>query len=240
MSKTLHVMGYDVFVDDLDSVNLKDEKKIINTINPHSYVVAKNDAAFQKALNTSSLLLPDGSGIVLAASVLHRKKINKIAGADLHQYLLEKLNTQNGKCFYMGSSRSTLGKIKIKLESEYPNISADYYSPPFKPQFTVEENSHIIEAINSFKPDVLFVGMTAPKQEKWVYEHKKKLDAKVICSIGAVFDFYAGNIKRSSPSCIKLHCEWLPRLLKEPRRLWKRNFVSTPLFLIDLAKHKLN
>ena len=96
----------------------------------------------------------------------------------------------------------------------------------------------MIAAVNKCKPDILFVGMTAPKQEKWVHTNNTFLDVKVITCIGAVFDFYAGTVKRSSPFWIKLGLEWLPRLLREPKRLWKRNFVSTPLFLWDLLKAK--
>ena len=88
--------------------------------------------------------------------------------------------------------------------------------------------------INSFKPDVLFVGMTAPKQEKWVYQYQNMLNVNNICSIGAVFDFYAGNIKRSSRFWISIGLEWLPRFLKEPKRLFYRNFVSTPKFILDV------
>jgi N-acetylglucosaminyldiphosphoundecaprenol N-acetyl-beta-D-mannosaminyltransferase len=94
----------------------------------------------------------------------------------------------------------------------------------------------MIAAINAFKPDILFVGMTAPKQEKWVYAHKAQIDARIICSIGAVFDFYAGTVKRPSAFWINLGLEWLPRLLKEPRRLARRNFISTPAFLWDVVR----
>ena len=80
--------------------------------------------------------------------------------------------------------------------------------------------------------------MTAPKQEKWVYENQNQINANVITSIGAVFDFYAGTVKRSGAIWIKLGLEWLPRLLRDPKRLWKRNFISTPLFLWDVLKAK--
>jgi N-acetylglucosaminyldiphosphoundecaprenol N-acetyl-beta-D-mannosaminyltransferase len=82
--------------------------------------------------------------------------------------------------------------------------------------------------------------MTAPKQEKWVYYNHEKLSVPVIASIGAVFDFYAGTVERSSPFWINLGLEWLPRLLKEPKRLWRRNFISTPLFLGHIFRTKLN
>ena len=97
----------------------------------------------------------------------------------------------------------------------------------------------MVEAVNAFQPDYLFVGMTAPKQEKWVYENRNKLNATLICSIGAVFDFYAGTVQRSSQFWISLGLEWFPRLLREPKRLWRRNFISTPRFIIDVLGMKL-
>lgn len=234
-----NIMGYNVFVDDINQLQISDTKQIINTINPHSYVTAKSDPLFETALRDSDVLLPDGSGIVIAAQKLHGRQIQKIAGADLHLHLLQLLNDQKKKCFYMGSSQKTLDKIKEKLNREYPDIKAEFYSPPFKPEFTDEDNGAIVQAINDFEPDVLFVGMTAPKQEKWLHTHKNALEAKVACSIGAVFDFYAGTVQRPSQFWIDLHLEWLPRLLKEPKRLWRRNFVSTPLFLGDLLLYKI-
>jgi len=235
----MKVMGYNIFTDQLEAIDLK-KKKIINTINPHSYITAKNDLVFRKALHDSDILIPDGSGIVLAAKQINNRSIKKIAGADLHQFLLSKMNEKSGKVFYMGASQNTLNKIEEKIHQEYPNIIVESYSPPFKEKFSQEDNTIIIKKINSFNSEVLFIGMTAPKQEKWLYEHKDKLNFKIASSIGAVFDFYAGTVERPSQFWINIHLEWLPRLLKEPKRLWRRNFVSTPLFLIDLLKYKLN
>lgn len=235
----MQIMSYNVFTDDINTLQISDEKQIINTINPHSYVTAKSDPQFQTALRDSDVLLPDGSGIVIAAQKLHGAQIKKIAGTDLHLHLLKQLNYSHGKCFYMGASQNTLDKIKEKLAIEYPNITAAFYSPPFKPQFSDEDNTAILKAVNDFEPDVLFVGMTAPKQEKWLHQHKESLNTKIGCSIGAVFDFYAGTVVRPSQFWINIHLEWLPRLLKEPKRLWRRNFVSTPVFLWDLMKYKI-
>ena len=239
MYKNIDIMGYKVFIDSLSTIKLNDEKQIINTINPHSFVVAKDDEVFYEALNNSDTLLPDGSGIVLASKILKSKKISKIAGADLHKYLLELLNNINGKVFYMGASQDTLNIIKEKISKEYPNIIIDSYSPPFKDNFSEDENSEIIEKINNFNPDILFVGMTAPKQEKWLYKNRDKLNFKIASSIGAVFDFYANKIVRPSNFWINIHLEWLPRFLKEPRRLWRRNFISTPLFLFEIVKYSV-
>jgi N-acetylglucosaminyldiphosphoundecaprenol N-acetyl-beta-D-mannosaminyltransferase len=212
------------------------DKTIINTINPHSYCVAKRDKAFKEALQQSDFLLPDGVGIVLAAKVLTGKKIEKIAGADIHKFLLEQANAKKQSVFYLGASQNTLDLIEKRIQKEFSNIRMGSYSPPYKSEFSAAETNAMIGAVNNFKPDFLFVGMTAPKQEKWVFANKDSLDAKVITSIGAVFDFYAGTVKRSSPFWIKIGLEWLPRLVREPKRLWKRNFISTPLFLWDLLK----
>ena len=233
MHKTLEVMGYKVFAGPLTQITLSEERQVVNTINPHSYVVAKSDGLFREALHHSDVLLPDGSGIVLAAKVLKHENIRKIAGADLHAHLLQLLEERGGRCFYMGASGETLEKIKARLEREYPNITVGCYSPPYKSEFSTEENAMMLEA------DVLFVGMTAPKQEKWVYANKERINARLICSIGAVFDFYAGTVQRPGAFWIDWHLEWLPRLLQEPRRLWKRNLISTPLFLFDIFYLKL-
>jgi len=233
----MKIMNYEVFVGKLEEVDLN-SKKIINTINPHSYITAKNDSLFREALLDSDILIPDGSGIVLAAKQINKQVIKKIAGADLHSFLLQKMNKKNAKVFYMGASQNTLDKIEKRVRKEYPNIIVESYSPPFKAEFSSDDNTIIINKINKFNPEVLFVGMTAPKQEKWLYQHREQLNFKVASSIGAVFDFYAGTIERPSQFWIDIHLEWFPRLLKEPKRLWRRNFISAPFFIIDILKYK--
>lgn len=214
---------------------------IINTINPHSYCEAKKDEVYRQALLDSDILLPDGIGIVWAAKVINRVKIKRFAGYDLHIQLLEQFNETGGRVFYMGSTNHTLEKIKDRLKKEYPKLSVCYYSPPYKPVFSDEENKSILDSINQFHPDVLFIGMTAPKQEKWVYQNCSKINAGIIASIGAVFDFYSGTIKRPSNFWIFLGLEWLKRLINEPKRLWRRYFISTPYFIKDvvIAKFRL-
>ena len=141
------------------------------------------------------------------------------------------MNKRGGSCFYLGSSQTTIDKIEKKLHKEFPNIKMEGYSPPFSAEFSLSDNQKMIKAVNSFNSEVLFIGMTAPKQEKWVFEHKKELNAKVICSIGAVFDFYAGTVKRPNKIWRNLGLEWLGRLLREPKRMWKRYLYYGPIFL---------
>ena len=231
-------MGYSIYSGHLNQLPANG-KILINTINQYSYCIAEEDAEFKQALKASDVLLPDGVAIVASVKFLSGQKIKKIAGADLHQYLLEELNRTGGSCFYMGSSENTLQKIKDRLAGEYPKVKAGFYSPPFKAQFTETDNAQIIQAVNAFKPDVLFIGMTAPRQEKWAYAHKDQLDAKTICSIGAVFDFYAGTVKRPSAIWINLGLEWLGRLVKEPRRMWKRYIYYGPVFIYKVLSEKV-
>ena len=231
--KKKNKLGFNIYRDSLNSIDFS-KKNIINTINPHSYCISVQDEIFADALKMSDILLPDGIGIVWAEKLINGSKIKKIAGYDLFIFLMKKLNNENGSVFFLGASQITLNKIKTKCEKEFPNVKFDSYSPPFKDKFSGEDSNLMCIEVNKHKPDVLFVGMTAPKQEKWVYEFHTLLNAKTICSIGAVFDFYAGNIKRSSPFWISIGLEWLPRLAKEPKRLFKRNFISTPKFIVQV------
>ncbi|MFD1615868.1 WecB/TagA/CpsF family glycosyltransferase [Gelatiniphilus marinus] len=227
------VLDYNIFEDNINTISIKG-KSIINTINPHSYVIAKQDRVFNEALLKSDVLLPDGIGIVYALKLLKSKKIKKIAGHDIFLYLLNKLNSEGGTCFFLGSTNTTLSRIEKKIKEEYPKITVGTYSPPFKAEFTKEDNSDMISKINAVNPDILFVGMTAPKQEKWSFQNKGFINASVICSIGAVFDFYAETVKRPSGFWVYLGLEWLVRLVKNPSRLWRRTFVSTPIFIKDV------
>ncbi|WP_010136840.1 WecB/TagA/CpsF family glycosyltransferase [Ochrovirga pacifica] len=233
--KTLPLLEYKVFTGNLTDIDYRN-KQLINTINQYSYCIADNDYKFKKALQKSDILLPDGIGIVIAAKLLKKQTIQKIAGADIHQYLLEQLNKDHGTCMYMGASEITLKKIRERLAKEYPNIKVATYSPPYKPEFSKEDNQAMIAAVNTHKPYVLFVGMTAPKQEKWAKEHFKELQVGTVCAIGAVFDFYAGTVERPSPFWIKLGLEWFIRLVKEPKRMWRRYVYYGPFFGFVLLK----
>ena len=225
-----------IFKSNLESIDFS-KNKIINTINPHSYCIAKQDMQFKQALLSSDILLPDGIGIVWAENFLNANSIKKIAGYDLFLFLMNKINKEYGSVFFLGASEETLEKIKSKSSQEYPNITFGSYSPPYKVAFSNKDSKIMCDEVNVFNPDVLFVGMTAPKQEKWVHLYKNELNANTICSIGAVFDFYAGNIERAPKLMINLGLEWLHRSFKSSRLL-RRNFISNPKFIIHILKLK--
>ncbi len=219
-----------------------EKSKFFVCANPHSLVVAENDPFFRQAMHSADLVTPDGIGVLLASKILGGRIRERVTGSDIFWGLSDILN-RNGKktyrYFFLGATRETLSAIKIKLSSDYPNIEfSGSHSPPHKSAFTREDNNLMINAVNNASPDVLWVGMTAPKQEKWIYQQKDKLNVKFIGAVGAVFDFYVDNVKRSSPFFQKMGLEWLPRLIQDPKRLWKRNFISTPKFIWKVLRQK--
>lgn len=233
-------IDYNVYSGGLDNISINvGAQTLINTINQYSYCMADIYPGFKNALVKSDILLPDGIGITLSIRMITGDRVIKIAGADIHFHLLDQMNSAGSRCFYLGSSERTLRKITNRIKRQYPNIILGTYSPPYKPQFSDEDNEQMIAAVNSFKPDVLFVGMTAPKQETWAFEHKNNLDAKIICSIGAVFDFFAGTVRRPSKFWINLGLEWFIRLLKEPKRMSRRYLYYGPVFVYLMLKYKL-
>ncbi len=218
-------------------------KFLIDTVNAHSFVVAQKDAAFADALLQADALLPDGISIVKACRWLKTENApdEKIAGADLFAYEMEKLNEKGGTCFFLGSSPATLALIEEKAKVTYPNIRVITYSPPYKAIFTAEESQSMVSAVNAADPDLFWVGMTAPKQEKWLHDHWDELEIRCHAgAIGAVFDFFAGTVKRAPQKWIDLGLEWLYRFLKEPRRTWRRYLIDNPRFLGLVLKEKLS
>jgi N-acetylglucosaminyldiphosphoundecaprenol N-acetyl-beta-D-mannosaminyltransferase len=207
-------------------------------LNPHSYAVALDDKVFSQALKDANWLIPDGAGVVLASRILGGGIQKRVTGSDMFVGLHQRMNTAAGmSVFFLGATGETLGLIRERMAQDYPNVRvAGTYSPPFKPTYSGDELNEMIAAVNATAPDVLWVGMTAPKQEKWIYENRARLNIKFAGAIGAVFDFYSERVKRSHPLFQRLGLEWLPRLVRQPKRLWRRMFVSAPVFIWHVVK----
>ena len=220
---------------------LPEGKVLINTINAHSYNTALKDPLFAEALMGGDALIPDGQSMVKACRWIKAKSRPKerIAGWDLFVYEMDRLNAKGGTCLFMGSSEKTLGLIRERAAKDYPNIKVKTYSPPYKPEFSDEDNKAMIEAVNEAKPDLLWIGMTAPKQEKWTYSHWGELDIHCHAgTIGAVFDFYAGTAKRAPLWWQRHSLEWLHRLLSDPKRMWRRYVIGNVLFMWNLLSEE--
>ena len=234
--ETTPVLGYNVFSSRLDAIDPEIDKLLINTFSPNSYGLALSDNKFETALKNTDVLVLDGIGIALGSIILHGKNIKKISGQDCFDHYMAVANNKNWKVYFLGSSEQTLKKITDRVKKEYPNVITGTYSPPFKPEFSEEDNNHMVNAINAFKPDVLFVGLTAPKQEKWAYQHRNRVNARIISTIGNVFDWYAGNSKRPAKIWIDLRLEWFVRIFLRPE-IFKRNTGNQLKFLRDLFLH---
>lgn len=226
---------------------LPEGKLLINTINAHSFNTAKNDKLFAEALTKGDALIPDGVSIVKACRWIKAKSQPKerIAGWDLFEFEMNKLEQLGIRKFrehpltvmFMGSSQKVLDLIVKRAAEVYPHLKVVTYSPPYKPEFSDEDNKAIVEAINAADPDLLWIGMTAPKQEKWTYTHWKELNIHChVGTIGAVFDFFAGTVERAPMWWQRHGLEWLYRLLKEPKRMWRRYIIGNALFLWNMTK----
>lgn len=210
-------------------------------LNPHSYAVALDDELFTLALKDADWLVPDGAGVVLASRLLGGGIGERVTGSDVFYGLHQRMNTAGGmSVFFLGATEETLGLIRERMAQDYPHVRvAGTYSPPFKPTYSADEVNEMVAAVNAAEPDVLWVGMTAPKQEKWIFENRSRLKVKFAGAVGAVFDFYTGRVKRSHPVFQRLGLEWLPRLVQQPKRLWRRMFVSAPVFMFAVVMERL-
>lgn len=236
----------EIINDSIERIERKSPSSTFVCANPHSLVISKHDREFTSALNNSNYSVADGVGVTLISKFIGVDVGPRIAGHDYFEGLLSALNSRgSGRVFFFGSSESVLSFIQDRFAKDYPNLElCGTLSPPFG-DWSEDKNEEMIAEINAQKPDVLWVGMTAPKQEKWVEANRGKIQSSIVGSIGAVFDFYAGTYPRAPALATTLGLEWLFRLVKEPKRMWRRNFVSTPLFLFQcfiqhvlLRKHK--
>jgi N-acetylglucosaminyldiphosphoundecaprenol N-acetyl-beta-D-mannosaminyltransferase len=229
---------------------IPDGKALINTINAHSYNTAQKDEVFAEALSEGDYLIPDGASIVKACRWLKAKcqPRERIAGWDLFEFEMQRLEGRGKKeeggklrVMFLGSSEKVLSLIRERAAKDYPSLEVVTYSPPYKQEFSDEDNEAMIKAINEADPDLLWIGMTAPKQEKWAYKHWDELNIHCHCgTIGAVFDFYAGTVKRAPLWWQEHSLEWLYRLLMEPRRMWRRYIIGNTKFLYYIYKEKKN
>ena len=229
--------------------SLSEGKLLINTVNAHSFNTAKKDQLFADALTNGDVLIPDGVSIVKACKWIKAKSQPKerIAGWDLFSFEMEKLERESEELrtkseesktvMFMGSSQKVLDLIVKRAAVDYPHLKVVTYSPPYKPEFSDEDNKAIIDAINAANPDLLWIGMTAPKQEKWTYSHWNELNIHChVGTIGAVFDFFAGTVERAPIWWQEHGLEWLYRLIKEPKRMWRRYIIGNTLFLWNMVK----
>jgi N-acetylglucosaminyldiphosphoundecaprenol N-acetyl-beta-D-mannosaminyltransferase len=222
----------DAATDAIRVIESRSRQIVFACANSNAMNVARSDPAFREALLDTDQLVADGVGVSIVARLARKNVGPRIIGHQYYEAIMKKLQQRgHGRVFFFGSSQAVLNLIHQRFITEYPElIFCGAISPPFG-EWPGQQNSEFIQMINAATPDVLWVGMTAPKQEKWVFANRRLLDAPVIGSVGAVFDFYAGTVKPSPGWVRRVGLEALYRLAAEPKRLWRRVLVSNVSFL---------
>jgi N-acetylglucosaminyldiphosphoundecaprenol N-acetyl-beta-D-mannosaminyltransferase len=205
--------------------------------NVHVVVTARNDDALRAAVNEADIASPDSKAMEFVARLKGLADFRRCAGPDMMLALLEEAEKKGYKNYFYGSTQQTLDLLSRELLTRFPALQiVKAYSPPFRP-LTPEENAALLEEMNSLSPDLIWVGLGAPKQEKWIREQKAKLRRGVMLGVGAAFDFHAKRIKRAPKWMQRVGLEWLYRLMSEPRRLFMRYLTTNTLFLMYLVRY---
>ncbi len=203
--------------------------------NVHTVVTAQKDLRLREITNNSFLSVPDGKPLSIVGKWRGIAGVGRVAGPDFMPYFIQM--AKGVRHFFFGSTPETLEKLVANIRRQYPEtIIVGSYSPPFG-AVSDGEMGRILSIINQARPDIIWIGLGAPKQEYWMADNWQKLRPAVLMGVGAAFDLHAGQIPRAPDWMMKISAEWLYRLYKEPRRLWKRYLVTNFLFICYLAKH---
>lgn len=205
------------------------QMSMICTPNTEIVMMAQGDAELKEVLEDADLVIPDGIGLVYASKIHQLGLTERVTGIDTMDRILKYANNTKKSIFLFGGKPGIAEKAEEAIREAYPNIQFKGCQDGY---FKKEEEDKIIDHINEVKPDLLFVALGAPKQEKWIYANRKTLNVKVAMGIGGALDVWAGTAKRAPKLFIKCHVEWLYRLLKEPTRIGR--MLSLPKFMIKV------
>ena len=205
--------------------------------NVHTTVMAYENTRYREIQNSAAMALPDGGPLSWYSRIKGFSHAQRVAGPDLMIEMLKRSPESGYRHFFYGSTDETLDKMRQVIERDYPGtVIAGMYSPPFR-DTTEAEDDDIVTMLNEAKPDFIWVGLGAPKQEMWMYSHALRTNALML-GVGAGFDYLAGELKRAPMWMQRFSLEWLFRLLQEPKRLWKRYLSSNVKFFYYLLREK--
>ena len=242
--KTVRILGIRFARIDMENALRVIEEFITNgrksqvcVTNAYSLVLTQKDDQFRDITNSASLVVADGRPLAWISRLYGKPIPERVSGYDVVYELSKSSAKKRYKLFFLGSTSITLKRMVENLKEMFPSLQiVGVYSPPFEEQFSPGENEKMISLINNAKPDVLFVGLGAPRQERWIWEHKDELHVPVSIGVGAAFNFLAGTVRRAPKWMQKCGIEWLFRLCEEPRRLWRRYLIGNPTFLWLVGK----
>ena len=219
-------------LEEFKSVVDTDEKIRVSVTPVNCVLWARENKKLRDIYNTADITTADGVPLVWASKALGDPIQGRVTGLDLLPEFAKIAAEKDYSFYFLGAADGVAEKLKERLESEYDGLKVvGTYSPPYKEQFGEEDNQEMIRRINQVKPDVLWVSLSAPKQDYWIYENFEKLDVNIAIGVGAAFDVVAGNISRSPKWMQQAGLEWFYRLLKEPKRLFRRYLIEAPKFI---------
>jgi N-acetylglucosaminyldiphosphoundecaprenol N-acetyl-beta-D-mannosaminyltransferase len=211
-------------------------RSFVAVANPHSVYLCRRDPGMKAALVQAGLIVPDGIGVTIAATLLGHRHSGRIAGPTLVLRLCDWGRTKGYRHFFYGGHPGTAKAMADRLAAAFPGLQvAGCYSPGFKPH-TPEEKGEIVALINETCPDIVWVGLGAPKQEKWMAAHLGELECTTMIGIGAAFDFHSGE-RPWAPRIVRdLGLEWLVRTIQEPRRVGPKALDGARIVLASLLR----
>ncbi len=200
--------------------------------NVHTTVMSYDDKTYCAVQNGGVMAIPDGGPLSSVGRKRGFSEMNRTTGPDYMKEILKISSKEGYRHYFYGSTEKTLNKLEKTIEKRYPNVQiAGMYSPPFR-TLSEEEDLKVIQMINESNADFVWIGLGAPKQERWMAEHQGKIKGLMV-GVGAAFDYEAGNIDRAPMWMQKANLEWLYRLIQEPERLFKRYFYTNTKFVIN-------
>jgi N-acetylglucosaminyldiphosphoundecaprenol N-acetyl-beta-D-mannosaminyltransferase len=236
----LALTDYERTMDWMDATVQTGGKGYICVAATHTVVATQDDPELAAAVRDASLVVPDGQPVVWAMNALGHDLPNRVYGPDLMAKYCERSALTGARLFlYGGRNQGTLVQLALNLRHRFDGVQiVGGHSPPFH-ALSDEELDDIVEEINRAKPDVVWVGIGVPKQEKWMRAMRERLDAPVLVGVGAAFDFHAGLVPQAPSWMQAAGLEWLFRLIQEPRRLWRRYLTYNPRFVAGFAAQYL-
>ncbi len=227
----------------MDEMNrLIQERKLSYIVTPNADHIVKlqKDQEFRRIYEDAALVLADGMSLIWAGMFLGTPLREKVSGSDLLPEFCRVAAKKGHRLFFLGGREGAAKQAKEVLEKLYPGIKiVGAYAPPMGFEKNPDECQKIETMIKEASPDALFVGLGAPKQERWIYNNYRKLNIPVSAGIGVSFEFMAGIVKRAPRWMCDTGVEWLWRLLMEPKRLWKRYLVEDPIFFWFVLQQKI-
>ncbi|WP_426042982.1 WecB/TagA/CpsF family glycosyltransferase [Brevundimonas sp. TWP2-3-4b1] len=209
--------------------------KYICVADVHSVMRARRDPSHEMALRNADMVTPDGQPLSWVSALLGRPAMRRVCGPDLMLRLIDDGRDLGWRHFLYGGTEDVVRNLKVRLESLYPGVHiVGAYSPPFR-DLTPAEDDQVVQMIRRTTPNIVWVGLGCPKQERWAMTHSERLPRTVLIGVGAAFDFHAGAIARAPRVFQRLGVEWLHRLVHSPRRLWRRYLIDAPQFVMISA-----